>query len=303
MSKLVSVIIPFFSNIAWLEEALISVLNQTYKNFEVILINDGSSEDLSDLINDFQGSLVYIVKDNGGPASARNLGIERSNGDFIAFLDSDDIWHERKLEEQVTFMLNERAIWSHTNYIHFENIFSQNEKKLDLSLYQGSIFPEILMSTHIATPSVMIVGDYIRDRQYLRFSEKMRYGQDYYLWVLLSYEAPLFLVPQYLCYVRGRGTNAAKRARVHIQVRAQLWENLNIVFKEKMLSKRHLFIIGFIYWICSREYAFIKKIENIEYTNRNMIEFVSRLIFVFPYLLFHLFFWIYTFGIRVKYKA
>ena len=88
----VSVIIPFYNETGWLSEAIESVLRQTYPIHEIIVINDGSKEDVSALLNLYEGKIKYFYKENGGPSSARNLGINLATGDYLSFLDSDDVW-------------------------------------------------------------------------------------------------------------------------------------------------------------------------------------------------------------------
>ncbi|EGP5645247.1 glycosyltransferase family 2 protein, partial [Enterococcus faecium] len=107
---LVSVIIPFYNQKFWLEQAVDSVLKQTHQFFEIIVVNDGSLESIEDIDNKDKRIRV-IEKKNGGPASARNLGMKLSNGKYIAFLDSDDIWLPNKLEVQLNFMIDNNVSW------------------------------------------------------------------------------------------------------------------------------------------------------------------------------------------------
>ncbi len=94
----VSVIIPTYNSSEWVEEAVSSVLAQTYPATEVIVVDDGSTDDTPGRMARFSNSVQYIRKENGGVSTARNLGIVESTGDLIAFLDADDVWHPRKLE-------------------------------------------------------------------------------------------------------------------------------------------------------------------------------------------------------------
>lgn len=283
----VSVIIPFYSNIGWLYEAVDSVFSQTFERFEVILINDGSDEDISDLLKKHADKIVYKYKVNGGPASARNLGIDIAQGKYIAFLDSDDIWCSTKLESQVKFMEESNAIWCHTNYIKFYEGNPSKLDKIDLANFRGNIFPQSLLSTHIATPCVMIRCDYLKNRKDLRFNESMRFGQDYYLWLILSSEIKLELIPKFLCKVRIRGNNAAIRAKAHLQVRAQIWQYLKNDPKKIFFREKWFFIIRSIYRICFLEYTIMNRLEKRRW-NVNFIESMSKLIYILPYFFFKL---------------
>ena len=97
----VSVIVPAYNRAKLLSRALESIFAQTFNDYEVIVVDDGSKDETPEVIKQFAGRVKYIRKENGGSASARNRGIEESKGEYIAFLDSDDTWVPEKLEEQV----------------------------------------------------------------------------------------------------------------------------------------------------------------------------------------------------------
>ncbi len=99
----VSVVIPTYNREAFLEEAIQSVLNQTFEDFELIVVDDGSTDDTRSLVARFRrdGRVSYVYQDNQGDGAARNTGIRRSSGVYVVFLDSDDLWFPEKLERQV----------------------------------------------------------------------------------------------------------------------------------------------------------------------------------------------------------
>jgi glycosyltransferase involved in cell wall biosynthesis len=105
---LVSVIIPAYKAAAYIHEALGSVFRQTYESFEVILINDGSpdTEEFERAIAPYLDRIVYIRQENRGPSAARNAGIRRARGEYLAFLDSDDVWYPTCLAAQVELALS-----------------------------------------------------------------------------------------------------------------------------------------------------------------------------------------------------
>jgi len=108
-SPLVSVIIPNFNYSQFLKTAIESVLSQTYVNFELIVVDDGSTDDSLQVIRGYGNKLKLLTQKNSGVASARNLGIESARGKFICFLDSDDTWDPHKLQLQVDFLMNSEA--------------------------------------------------------------------------------------------------------------------------------------------------------------------------------------------------
>ena len=117
---LVSIIMPLYNSEKFLSSSIESVVKQTYKNWELIIVDDRSTD------NSLQKAIEYMKKDNrikiiklqenSGPAIARNTGIEAANGKFIAFLDSDDMWLPDKLELQLNFMRKTNASFSYTAY-------------------------------------------------------------------------------------------------------------------------------------------------------------------------------------------
>lgn len=97
----VSVIIPTYNRAKLVSQAIDSALNQTYKNMEIIVIDDGSADNTKEAVSRYQSKIRYIYKENGGASSARNLGIKEAKGSYIAFLDSDDLWLPGKVEKQM----------------------------------------------------------------------------------------------------------------------------------------------------------------------------------------------------------
>lgn len=118
-SPTVSVVIPVYNGERYLAQAIQSVLDQTYKIFELIIVDDGSTDSSAAIAKSFEyARLRYYYQRNGGVSKARNTGIELAQGNFIAFLDSDDIWLPQKLEKQVTYLETHNKIgavycWCH----------------------------------------------------------------------------------------------------------------------------------------------------------------------------------------------
>ena len=210
MQKKVSVIIPFYSQAEWLYESVESVLAQTYNNLEIILINDGSEEDLSDFLNKYGDKIIYLKQKNAGPAAARNNGIRHATGDYIAFEDSDDIWLPTKLEKQVAFMELTGARWSHVGFNYW---WPETGKILmvNSSRDYGDVYLQRHISTKIATPAVMLDRTIYKKKDFF-FPEETRNGEDDQLYTMLSKYYPLALVQEPLVYVRMRGNNSQTHA-------------------------------------------------------------------------------------------
>jgi len=107
-NPLISVVIPCFNSEKFIRESIKSVLNQTYKNIEIIVIDDGSDDSSPLILQEFSGFLTVLNQKNSGAGSARNAGLEASNGEYIAFLDSDDYWDPDKISKQLNLILHEK---------------------------------------------------------------------------------------------------------------------------------------------------------------------------------------------------
>ena len=106
MHPLVSIVIPNYNGGLFLLESVSSALAQDYPNFEIIIVDDGSTDNSVEVLDSFRNKIIVIEKENFGAASARNLGILAASGEFVAFLDSDDLWEPNKLTMQMKYMLD-----------------------------------------------------------------------------------------------------------------------------------------------------------------------------------------------------
>lgn len=147
---LISIIMPVYNAECYLNQAILSCLNQSYKNIELILIDDGSTdksiEIINNIINKDKRVKLFFTSTNQGPAAARNIGLGKAQGDYITFLDSDDFIANDKLEKQLNFMLQNHLVMTHGNYAFCDLEGNQiklvtTSKKIDyLTLLQGNQF-------------------------------------------------------------------------------------------------------------------------------------------------------------------
>lgn len=154
---LVSIIVPVFNAEKYLPETINTVLNQTYNNWELILINDRSTDNSASIAKPFlKDKRIHWVdsQKNFGPAISRNKGIELAKGRFIAFLDADDLWRKNKLKKQVSFMLDKDCAFSFTSYEFADESGKPTGKKV---IVPPSItYKQALKNTTISTPTVML---------------------------------------------------------------------------------------------------------------------------------------------------
>lgn len=285
----VSVIIPFYSEIKWLEEAVESVLSQTYTAFEIIVVNDGSPENDQSFLEKYNNRIKYYKTENKGPAHARNFGIEKAAGEYIAFLDSDDLFCPTKLEKQVNLMEQKSLNWSHTKYSTFDEVVDKGDRRFEIvnnEGFHGYVFPKSLVSLKIGTPCVMVRKEVLVNKSFIRFSENMRFGQDGYFWNLMAIENELGYINETLTLVRRSGSNAVQRARIHLNVRANLYVNLIKNIKTYYPNISIPFLLRLIYFYCYCMDRFMDRIFGAKRRKDKIVEVISKVVYAPAYAIF-----------------
>ncbi len=160
----IDIIIPNYNKGNYLKECLDSVLNQTYKNWRVFLIDDCSTDTSKHILEEYkkiEKIKVILLSKNFGPSYCRNYGIKNSNGEYIAFLDSDDFWPPNKLEVQIKEMLNNNYDFSYTDFKYFFNNNKNNIKVTNLpKIYD---YKKFIYKSTMSTSSVLIKRSIINE--------------------------------------------------------------------------------------------------------------------------------------------
>jgi len=192
-NKLISIVMPSYNSKNYIESTINSVRNQTYQEWELIIVddcsNDGTQEFISNtILNDSRIKLIKLDKNNGAPAAPRNIGVGKAKGFWIALLDSDDIWHPKKLELQIDLMNRYQVKFSSTSSINFHN---ESEIKFNSELNGTSVQKiSYLMQRikgRIPNSSVMVERSLLL--QY-PFNESINYKavEDYDCWLRIHKE-------------------------------------------------------------------------------------------------------------------
>lgn len=274
-NPIVSVVIPFYSGVEWLELAIESVLNQTYKNYEIIVVNDGSKENIDTIKYKFKENIKLINKINEGPASARNEGIRRALGKYIAFLDSDDIWEKDKLDEQIKAMEKHNSVWSQTMIEYFGDDIKN--KIIDTSIYKGNVFPLCLVSFKIQTSAVVVRRDVLLSEN-IEFPKDKRYGQDTYVWLELAKKYPLLSIDKPYTKFRIRSNNAGFRAHVQLVARANMWKD--IINNNTSVKKSDVpLILRFNYRMCVASENILELVKKSGIKEEKLIEIISKVLY------------------------
>ncbi|MEC3963977.1 glycosyltransferase family 2 protein [Flagellimonas halotolerans] len=230
MDPKISIITPSFNSEKYIAEAIRSVLQQTYSNWEMIVVDDCSSDSSVKIVEEFANQDRRIVllqnKENLGAGPTRNKAIEFSTGQIIAFLDSDDIWLRDKLEKHVNFMLREDAAFSHTSYG-----FINETGKVINKTFHVSDFPieykDLLKRTEISCLTAM----YDVNKVGKMYMPDLRVKQDYALWlsILKKGFVSMPLDEELAFYRQRKNSNTNKKYKL-------VWKHIKFLYQTQNLG-------------------------------------------------------------------
>lgn len=200
MEELVSIITPTYNCARYIKETIHSVLNQTYRNWELIIVDDASKDNTEEIVKEFQDERIIYIKlsQNSGAAVARNRGIKEARGKFIAFLDSDDLWKKEKLEKQVKFMKDNNYHFSYTNYVEID----EDDKLLGRKITGPKKITKTGMFNY-CWPGCLTV---IYDAEYVGLIqiEDIKKNNDYAMWLKICKKVDCYLLNEDLAMYRRR---------------------------------------------------------------------------------------------------
>ncbi len=210
---LVSIVLPFFNEISCVVRAIESVQAQTCDQWELIIIDDGSTEDTSAVsaavLSDARIRLAW--QPNAGAASARNHGISLAKGTYIAFLDADDLFLPQKIQRQLDLMQDHGTVFSHTSY-HVS--FPERHERLAVlrsGKASGQLYPSILSRCQIATPTVMMHRSLIA--RGFQFPANTHLGEDVLSWIWVAQRHEVLGIDEPLTVVEWSSSSAAINVR------------------------------------------------------------------------------------------
>jgi glycosyltransferase involved in cell wall biosynthesis len=239
----VSVIIPTFNRANVISETIDSVLAQTYRDIEIIIVDDGSTDDTAKKLSIYGDRIRIVYQQNAGTSAARNRGIEVSNAKLIAFQDSDDLWKPTKLERQVSLLsrLDSSVPCCLCNAI-MQNLYGDGRELLSFDIsgissqYQEGLWLNV--TEVLASRSVLFNQTVTVRREALEkvggFDADLRTAEDYDLSLRLSLEGPWGFIAEPLTIWRAGATNSLSKMAVQDQIK--LKENEIKIF-ERMLSR------------------------------------------------------------------
>ena len=257
----VSVIIPTYNRIDYLKLTLNSVVNQTYKNIEIIVVDDGSPNIATeDLCKSFE-SIKYIkIKNSGGPAQPRNVGIENASGEYIAFLDDDDLWVSTKIEQQVKVLeANESYGLVHS---YCDVIDENNNPKgyavgrpSDIYVKHGDVKLRMIGNWTLMMPTPLLRRSLI-DKVGLFNTEMPAAGEDVEFWTRCSFYTKFYYIDKSLANYRIHTGNVSTSNKYYVDLPLHLKKILNSQLFEKRITKNE----------------YVKLIQNVNFSQAKSIK-------------------------------
>ena len=252
MARMVSVVIPAYNAVRYVKEAIDSVLAQTYRNFEIIVVDDGSTDETPRILQQFGEAIRYIRQPNQGLSSARNTAIRNSCAEFIAPLDADDLWEPKYLEVMIDFFEQNSQMGGVYCGFQYTNAVGEIVGRPTTKVVPPEQFREIVMDRgNWLVPSAVIFRKSLAEDVQL-FDESIGPVADTDLWIRMSNLAAFAGLPDVLVKYRCHGGNMSKNPSLMINASHLLTERMfgppegdpSQWSKEKQRSYRRLFWAG-----------------------------------------------------------
>ena len=234
-----SVIIPCYNVVDTLPPTFECLVKQSYKNFEVVFINDGSNDGTKELIENFKldQDIIVINQKNYGLGSARNSGIKASKGKFLALLDADDLWEENKLEMVYNYLMknNSRVI------CHNELVVNEKNKLLKKNYYgPHTTYEDLLFKNNCLSPSAVVIErDVFNEVGYFTENLKLHGVEDYDMWLRIAFlNIKISYMPDFLGSYVIHGNNMSVKYNFFDRIEAlyiKQVENINLDSWDKRL--------------------------------------------------------------------
>ena len=250
---LVSVVMPTYNYAKFIGDAIRSVLDQTYENLELIIIDNYSEDNTEDIIASFSDSRIKYKKfrNNGIIAASRNVGICESRGKYIAFIDSDDLWKPTKIEKQIELLeKNDNIFLVCSRFIIIKNGKVSRIRPRKRILRSGNVFIPLFLSINFIGSSSVLLRNVLKENNYLfDTDERLRAIEDYDLWLKIAKNKQIAYINEPLVVYREHGSNTS------IGITSFLFRYLHVMKKYRhdvrkmLLIRKYLLIAVLICWL------------------------------------------------------
>jgi glycosyltransferase involved in cell wall biosynthesis len=209
---LLSVVIPSYNRADYIGETIESVLQQTYSNIEVVVIDDGSTDNTAQVVEPFAPRVRYIRQENAERGASRNHGLRLAKGEYIAFLDSDDLWLPDKAERGIHFLRDRPGVGMLcTDAIEIDGE-GKERRLLHARGYSGKVTGKLLQNNFVIMPTHLARTSVVREIGGFREERKLSGSEDWEMWVRLSLVAEIAYIPQVTAKYRVHTANTMSSA-------------------------------------------------------------------------------------------
>ena len=226
----VSITIPSFNCARYLGRAIDSALAQTYADYEIIVVDDGSTDDTRGVLTRFGDKIRYVYQPNGGLSSARNLALAHASGEFIAYLDADDLWYPHRLQTQVAFLDTHPAC----GFVHSDVTIIDDDDRVIHRAYnaetrrdvpEGYCALNLLRRCHVQVPSVLERRECIE--RVGNFDGRLKTAQDYLHWIRIALDGmAVGYIPEPLAMYRRTASSLSSSPRRVLDDGVMIFETL-----------------------------------------------------------------------------
>jgi glycosyltransferase involved in cell wall biosynthesis len=266
---------PTFNQAAFLNQAINSVVNQSFKNWELIVIDNNSTDNTSKVLSAFKDIRIkkFKIQNNGVISKSRNLGIKKSSGNWIAFLDSDDIWFENKLEYMVDCIIKNPNFEVFCNDEMSVNFSNGDSRRLEYGPYRKKFYDYLLLNGNCISTSATIIKRDFLTKTNLDFSEDISFitAEDYDLWLkLASNGARFYFADKVLGEYRIHSKNNSSSIDIHYNsVRNVVFSHINKLKLNPKKNKKYL---------CKVETRLLLSFAKAQYVNRYLLRMIFFII-------------------------
>jgi glycosyltransferase involved in cell wall biosynthesis len=237
----ISVIVPSFNSAEFIADGIRSILNQTYPAYEIIVVDDGSTDNTAAVLLAFGDGIQCIYQENRGPAAARNAGIRIARGDYICFLDADDLWLPNKLQVQLDFMEQHpdiALVFSDMEEIDkgkvvHRSYFAKTMFRPDLDPSVPDAALKLLIENFILTPMVTARREVFAVAGL--FDEALRVSEDRDLWARIAARFRIACLPLVLGRRRIHTNNVSDNVELTLRSRIHMWGNIGLQSNSRLV--------------------------------------------------------------------
>ncbi len=250
---LVSVIMPTYNYAQFISDAIESVINQTWEIWEMLIVDDGSTDNTKSVVQSYvskDSRIRYFAlgQNSGRAAVARNYGISNSKGKYIAFLDSDDMWKPTKIEKQIELLENDDNIFLvYSRYIVIKNgIFLRILPKRK-KLRSGNVFVPLFLSNNFIGSSSVLLRNIVKENNYLFDTDiRLRAIEDYALWLKIAKNKHIAYIDEPLVVYREHGSNTSIGIKSYLLRYLQIIKKYRHGISKRLLIRKYILIFATI---------------------------------------------------------